>query len=71
MNAKKARALRRLATEEMAEDKVPARDLVWGSRSVVNSPQSERALYLKLKQAYLRPEPKRDSSANKQKNNCN
>jgi len=52
MRAKMAKQLRREAANEMALDKVPDRDLVMGRTSVVNSPQSVRAMYLKMKQAY-------------------
>lgn len=52
MNGKKSRILRRLALEEMIGDGVPKTDLVMGRNSVVNSPDSIRAMYLKLKQAY-------------------
>jgi len=52
MRAKVARQLRRAAAYEMALDKVPDRDLVMGRNSVVNSPKSVRAMYLKMKQAY-------------------
>jgi len=53
MNAKQARKLRRLAEFEMAPDKAPARDLVMGTTSVINSPQSVRAMNRALKAAYL------------------
>ena len=54
MRAKVAKYLRREARTEMVNDGVPDRDPVWGHHSVVNSPQSVRALYLKLKQAFKR-----------------
>lgn len=49
-----AKHLRKAALQEMIGDGVPKRDLVMGRHSVVNSPQSVRAMYLKLKQAWLR-----------------
>lgn len=53
MNGKKAKLMRRMAREEMAED--PERDYVAGPKSrttMVNSPNSVRAMNLKLKKAY-------------------
>lgn len=53
MNGKKARALRRMAREEMVED--PERDYVAGPKSrttMVNSPNSVRGMNLALKKAY-------------------
>jgi hypothetical protein len=48
-----AKILRRDAFAEMVGDNVPRRDLVIDGRgTVVNSPQSVRKMYLKLKQAY-------------------
>jgi len=52
MNGRIAKRLRKMALTEMMGDGVPKRDLVMGNRSVVNSPQSVRAMYLKLKAAY-------------------
>jgi hypothetical protein len=52
MNQKKAKALRRLAREEMVGD--PARDIVAAprtNRSGVNSPNSVRGMYRALKNA--------------------
>lgn len=49
-----AKRLRTLALAEMIGDGVPKRELVMGRHSVVNSPDSIRAMYLKLKQAWLR-----------------
>jgi hypothetical protein len=50
-----AKRLRREALQEMLLDNVPKRDLVWGRDSVINSPKSVRALYLKLKKFWVQP----------------
>lgn len=63
MRSKIAKQLRREAAAEMSHDQVPERDLVMGKRSVVNSPQSVRAMYLALKKAYKKS---RSSTATKQ-----
>ena len=47
-----AKRLRKEALHEMIGDGVPKRDLVMGHHSVINSPQSVRALYLRLKSAW-------------------
>lgn len=55
MNGKRAKALRRLANLEMAED--PERDIVASPKSATtafNSPNSKRAMHLQLKHAYRR-----------------
>jgi len=57
MNQKKAKALRRMAREEMAGDKhVVDRELkvakVKGHYRVVNEPLSVRSMHLQLKKAY-------------------
>lgn len=60
MNGKKAKAMRRMAREEMLED--PDRDLVAGPKSIhtaINSPNSVRCMYLQLKKAYGRMTGKR------------
>jgi hypothetical protein len=50
-----AKVLRREALQEMIVDGVPKRDLVeLKSGSMINSPSSIRAMYLKLKAAYSR-----------------
>lgn len=49
-----AKRLRKEALTEMLGDGVPKRDLVMGHASVINSPQSVRALYLKMKAAWNR-----------------
>lgn len=55
MNGKRAKALRKLARLEMAED--PERNIVASPRSITtafNSPNSKRAMHLQLKKAYKR-----------------
>jgi hypothetical protein len=47
-----AKRLRKAALNEMLHDNVPKRDLVMGPNSVINSPQSIRALYLQLKASW-------------------
>lgn len=49
-----AKRLRKAALQEMIGDGVPKRELVWGTSSVINSPQSIRAMYLRMKQAWKR-----------------
>jgi hypothetical protein len=62
MNAKKARALRKMAAIEMHTNKenVP-RELVVarvrGHDRVINEPMSARAMYLQLKRAYVNFNP--------------
>ncbi len=62
MNAKKARALRKMAAIEMYTNKenVP-RELVVatikGHDRVINEPMSTRAMYLQLKRAYVNFNP--------------
>lgn len=54
MRNKVAKAFRKMATAEMAMDRAPDRDLVEhpNRSSVINTPKSVRAMYLKLKAAY-------------------
>lgn len=56
MNAKKAKAIRRMARDEMSNDGVPDRELVIvrgtkGDR-VVNDPSSVRAMAIAIKKEY-------------------
>lgn len=58
-----AKRLRDAASMEVKGANAPERDLVWGTSSVINHPQSIRALYLRLKQSWKKassntPEPK-------------
>lgn len=57
MRGKTARALRRMALEEMMTDNVPKQELVIarvrGHDRVINSPNSIKALTLQLKKAYV------------------
>lgn len=50
-----AKRLRKAARQELLLDNVPNRDLVMGTNSVINSPESIRALYLKLKRHWVLP----------------
>ena len=50
-----AKRLRKAALQEMLLDNVPKRDLVWGRDSVINSPDSVRALYLRMKKFWVHP----------------
>lgn len=54
MRNKVAKHFRQLAKSEMAQDRVPDRDLVEhpNRSSVINAPKSVRAMYQRLKQAY-------------------
>lgn len=55
MNGKKAKALRRMAREELIE-RPPERELVASARTTrtaVNSPNSVRGMQRQLKKAYL------------------
>ena len=50
-----AKRLRQAARQEMLLDNVPNRELVMGRTSVINSPQSIRAMYLQLKRRWVLP----------------
>lgn len=58
-----AKFLRKEAFAEMVRDGVPKRDLVMGKNSVVNSPRSVRAMYLKLKAAFKKVRATVDEAA--------